>query len=178
MKRLVFYFAFLTISFALTSCDMFRSLAGRPTSEEIEAKREIIRAEQAARAEAVEDSLAKVRQAINDAQADSAATEAFAEMALVFRPAKQYKIEIEQLLADTEYYAVMGSFKDAGNAARKAESITEAGFGCVVVNLYNGLKIVLVPAGNAPRELLDRVNSIKKMDFCPSDLWILQKSEL
>ena len=42
--------------FALTGCDFFRTLAGRPTSEEIEVRKlEILKAEQAA-AQAILDS--------------------------------------------------------------------------------------------------------------------------
>ena len=103
---------------SLTGCDFFRSLAGRPTSEEIQAKRlEILRAQQLVE-EARLDSLRREKQAMLDSIAalDSLATldSIRQQGGTILNPAKLGGLFATKL--ESRYYIIVGCFRQRTNA--------------------------------------------------------------
>ena len=114
--------AFLTIAVmtlvatAVTGCDFFRRLAGRPDSEWIEAKAEAIRQEEEA-LRIRQDSLERARKA----EADSLAAADSVRLAN-----HRYR-----------FCVILGSFSSKENAERYVEEIAAKGYKCELLTFRN-----------------------------------------
>ena len=155
--------------FALTGCDFFRQLAGRPTSEDIEAKRlEIIRAQQVAE-QARLDSI-KMEQKI---AADSlAALDSIAQYGgTILNPAKLGGLFATRL--EARYYVIIGAFRVRSNAEQLLLKAQRAGYEPALISFNTGLIAVgLCPCNNIV-EAKDALKRVKTEKFCPKDVWVL-----
>lgn len=155
--------------FAVTGCDFFRQLAGRPTSEEIEIKRlEIIRAEQAAE-QARLDSI-RMEQKI---AADSlAALDSIAQYGgTILNPAKLGGLFATRL--EARYYVIIGAFRMRANAEQLLLKAKNAGYEPALISFNTGLIAVgLCPCNNVV-DAKDALKKVKVEKFCPKDVWIL-----
>lgn len=174
MKNRILVTSLLALAVCMLSgCDMFRSMAGRPTSRDIE----VMRAELASR-EAAEtarrDSLEKVQRHLQDSIA--AATKALEVLAgmggLVRDPSKLSGLSSSTVLG-SRYYAVLGSFKDRANAVKFMERITGAGYPAELVTFRSGLTSVGACCTDDPALFISSLDRIKAESFCPADFWIL-----
>ena len=151
--------AFLTISIiiivatAVTGCDFFRRLAGRPDSEWIEAKAESIRQEEEA-LRVRQDSLEKARKAIADslAAADS-----------VRLANHRYRFCI-----------ILGSFSSKENAERYAEEIAAKGYKGELLTFRNSTAVGVCPTDDEA-QAKKSLEDIQRQDFCPKGAWILER---
>ena len=151
--------AFLTIAIiilvatAVTSCDFFRRLAGRPDSEWIEAKAESIRQEEEA-LRVRQDSLEKARKAIADslAAADS-----------VRLANHRYRFCI-----------ILGSFSSKENAERYAEEIAAKGYKGELLTFRNSTAVGVCPTDDEA-QAKKSLEDIQRQDFCPKGAWILER---
>ena len=115
--------ALLALMLAVTGCDFFRMVAGRPTSKDIEKKRiEIMKAEEAA-LQARLDSIAAVEAEKQKVVQDSVeALTYIAENRVnlhdVARLGGIQKDELTDSSQGTRYRVILGSFKDRGNAEK------------------------------------------------------------
>ena len=122
--------AFLTIAImtlvatAVTGCDFFRRLAGRPDSEWIEAKAEAIRQEEEA-LRIRQDSLERVRKA----EADSLAAADSVRLAN-----HRYR-----------FCVILGSFSSKENAERYVEEIAAKGYKCELLTFRNSTAVGVCP---------------------------------
>ena len=118
--------AFLTIAVmtlvatAVTGCDFFRRLAGRPDSEWIEAKAEAIRQEEEA-LRIRQDSLERARKA----EADSLAAADSVRLAN-----HRYR-----------FCVILGSFSSKENAERYVEEIAAKGYKCELLTFRNSTAV-------------------------------------
>ncbi len=153
--------AFLTIAVmtlvatAVTGCDFFRRLAGRPDSEWIEAKAEAIRQEEEA-LRIRQDSLERARKAETDslAAADSVR------------------------LANHRYRfcVILGSFSSKENAERYVEEIAAKGYKCELLTFRNSTAVGVCPTDDEA-QAKKSLEELQRQDFCPNGAWILERKQ-
>ena len=168
MKRFVILLMSASL-FMLTGCDFFRTLAGRPTSEDIEMKKvEILRAEQAL-LQARLDSIRLEQQMALDSLAALDSIKQYG--GTILNPSKLGGLFATKL--EARYYVIVGAFKRRSNAEALLCKVADAGYAPALISFNNGIIAVgLCPCNNivsAKEALL----SVRKESFCPSDVWIL-----
>lgn len=148
-------------------CDLFRKMAGRPTSDQIEQKRELIARETAEHQQRL-DSLDKVHQEIADSLAvlDSIR---FSDDAPV--EARQLSEEARNSLA-YRYYVVVGTFGSQTNAENCAARMDESGYPAVLITYANGFTAVGICPSDNISEAYMSLRKVRDSGSCP-DAWIL-----
>ena len=174
MKRSVIL-ALALAAVLLGGCDFVRSLAGRPTSEQLEEKRvaiERIQAEERYRAQL--DSLEKVRQRMADSLAvlevhllDSLSQ----AKGTILNPSKMGGLYTTRLSA--HYYIIVGAFRTRSYAERKLTKCNEAGYTATIISFRNGLLAVGVCPSDSLNETVRKLRELRGNGICPEDGWIL-----
>ena len=174
MKR----FVILSLSLAAllaSSCDFFRSLAGRPTSEELEEKKvEMLRIQEEIRHQAVLDSLEQVRQRMADSLA---ALEAHLLDSLsqtkgtILNPTRLGGLFTTKL--EAKYYIVVGAFRTRSYAERKLAKCNEAGHTGTIISFRNGLLAVGICPSDSLNDTWNKLRELRGNGICPKDAWIL-----
>lgn len=159
--------AILAAALFLSSCDAMRSLAGRPTSEQIELKRSRIEADRAAE-QARADSLARAQKVVTDSL-DAQAYLASRNQMFIKRSA------MNSLASDLDkaYYMVVGSFKTPGNAERLAAKASEAGYHPVLIKFRSGMTAVAAEASDHIADIAAAVRKAADEGNFQNDAWIL-----
>ena len=153
--------AFLTIAVmtlvatAVTGCDFFRRLAGRPDSEWIEAKAEAIRQEEEA-LRIRQDSLERARKA----EADSLAA------------ADSVRIANHRY----RFCVILGSFSSKENAERYVEEIAAKGYKCELLTFRNSTAVGVCPTDDEA-QAKKSLSELQRQDFCPNGAWILERKQ-
>ena len=153
--------AFLTIAVmtliatAVTGCDFFRRLAGRPDSEWIEAKAEAIRQEEEA-LRIRQDSLEKARKA----EADSLAAADSVRLAN-----HRYR-----------FCVILGSFSSKENAERYVEEIAAKGYKCELLTFRNSTAVGVCSTDDEA-QAKKSLEELQRQDFCPKGAWILERKQ-
>lgn len=153
--------AFLTIAVmtlvatAVTGCDFFRRLAGRPDSEWIEAKAEAIRQEEEA-LRIRQDSLERARKA----EADSLAAADSVRLAN-----HRYR-----------FCVILGSFSSKENAERYVEEIAAKGYNCELLTFRNSTAVGVCPTDDEA-QAKKSLSELQRQDFCPNGAWILERKQ-
>ena len=153
--------AFLTIAVmtlvatAVTGCDFFRRLAGRPDSEWIEAKAEAIRQEEEA-LRSRQDSLERARKA----EADSLAAADSVRLAN-----HRYR-----------FCVILGSFSSKENAERYVEEIAAKGYKCELLTFRNSTAVGVCPTDDEA-QAKKSLEELQRQDFCPNGAWILERKQ-
>lgn len=129
----------------LSGCDFLRSVAGRPTSKEIEAKKAALLS--ALEAESSRDSV----------DVDSLSHSG----ALV--PENN----------GGNYFVMIGIFSRKSNAEALAQTCRNAGYSPVLMPYSNGYTAVAANSYGTVQEALSALEELKKCKFCPADAWIL-----
>lgn len=153
-------------------CDALRSLAGRPTSEDIEMMRFELQFREA-RETARQDSLEMVRKHVKDSLAAEAARDSLKQMRGLLREPARLGGYSSSFVPEFGYAAVLGSFKDRANAERFMQRIQEAGFKAVLIPFRNGMTSVGACPSDNPAEFLELIGRLKADPVCPEDFWIL-----
>lgn len=153
--------AFLTIAImtlvatAVTGCDFFRRLAGRPDSEWIEAKAEAIRQEEEA-LRIHQDSLERARKA----EADSLAAADSVRLAN-----HRYR-----------FCVILGSFSSKENAERYVEEIAAKGYKGELLTFRNSTAVGVCPTDDE-EQAKKSLSELQRQDFCPNGAWILERKQ-
>ena len=147
MKIVRLFSLFLIAATMLTSCDFFRSLAGKPTSKDIERMR-------------IEAQAKKQRQldSINKAKADS--------LALIAA------MEAEKNALKERFYVVLGSFKVQGNAERMYQFLEKNNYTPRTIRFKNGFELVSAASTNNLQEALKIMDELLAFEYCPDDEWV------
>ena len=156
MKNTFLTIAVMTlVATAVTGCDFFRRLAGRPDSEWIEAKAEAIRqAEEALRIR--QDSLERARKA----EADSLAAADSVRLAN-----HRYR-----------FCVILGSFSSKENAERYVEEIAAKGYKCELLTFRNSTAVGVCPTDDEA-QAKKSLSELQRQDFCPNGAWILERKQ-
>ena len=156
MKNTFLTIAVMTlVATAVTGCDFFRRLAGRPDSEWIEAKAEAIRQEEEA-LRIRQDSLERARKA----EADSLAAADSVRLAN-----HRYR-----------FCVILGSFSSKENAERYVEEIAAKGYKCELLTFRNSTAVGVCPTDDEA-QAKKSLSELQRQDFCPTGAWILERKQ-
>jgi len=172
MKRsLIIALALVTL---VSSCDFVRTLAGRPTSAQLEQIRKQRMAAEEARHQATLDSMDRVQKHMADS------LEALEKYLLdsltqakgtVLNPSKMGGLYTTKL--DAKYCIVVGAFRNRYYAERKLKECNNAGYTATIISFRNGLMAVSVCPSNSLAETLNTLKQLRGKGICPPDSWIL-----
>ena len=154
----------------LQGCDFVRSVAGRPTSADIQAKAQAIAVQQeieAAQA-ARDDSLRAVQRAV---QAEQAAADSL-QGKIMFIKRTQMRSRLASDLP-SRYVVVLGAFTVASNAEAFAAKLEDKGYKASLIPYVNGSVAVGVGACDAFEPLYRTVAALKDEPLRPEDAWVL-----
>jgi len=159
----------LSVALLASGCDFLRSLAGRPTSAQIEAKAEAIAADKAAREQARLDSIAAARK--HEADSIAAMDSLAKEGRKIMGPERYGGLTVAELSA--KYYIIVGAFSNLGNAQRYSQRFTDKGYPAEIIAFKNGYNVVGVCKTNNIAEAYKSLKELRKLPFCPPQVWIL-----
>lgn len=173
MRHALLHILALTLVLAvLPSCDFIRTLAGRPTSADIEAIRRIIEEDDSlmtARRDSVESALEAARQA----EADSlAALDSFALAGCHFRTSAELG-GLDSACTLSRYAIAVGAFRKVSNARKMAQRFDADKYSPTVVVAGSGLNIVLVCPADKIKDLYVSYSRFRGEPLCPKDAWVL-----
>lgn len=171
-NRYIVFIALIMCSLLVCGCDAFRSLAGRPTSADIEEMRATLAAREAYELWR-QDSLAQVKAHLEDSLAALAEIDSLRAGKGIVKDLSSLSALSATMQLENMYYVVLGSFREAANAEKYRKTVTAAGFEAVVIRFRSGLNSVGVCPTDSPRELLDSIEKLRQEAFCPKDFWIL-----
>lgn len=161
----------------LAGCDFLRSLAGRPTSRDIDAKRAQIEREVAPEKEHA-DSLA-AGQLADAGQPDQQEPAVKKDPAPTSGGGIPKQLTPKQLQGREKfdlahrYYLMIGVFRNPDNATRQSERAQAAGYPVTLIPMNNGLTGVGVCASDDLQSVYESFVRLRKEPFCPDDTWIL-----
>lgn len=154
--------------FTLAACDSFRKLAGRPTSEDIAAKREAIAAEERAH-QARLDSLKKVEKALADSL----------ELVDRIRHSGESFLPLEKLRGARagnvpfRYCIIVGAFSVPKNAERFANQYRSAGYDPILIPYGSSHTAVGICGTDSMARIWESIQEFRKDRLCPKGVWIL-----
>ena len=175
MKRSVILIL-ASAALVLSGCDFVRTLAGRPTSDDLAVKRSTIeRAENVARYQARIDSLERVRAHLADslAELDKRLLDSLSQTkGTILNPTKLGGLYTTKLAS--RYYIVVGAFRTRSYAERKLTQCNAAGYSnATIISFRNGLLAVAVCPSDSLNETLKKLRELRGNGICPVDGWIL-----
>ena len=160
----------LLASLCVSGCDFMRTLAGRPTSADLENKRQQIEAAAAAAtaAAAARDTVVTPAPVLLDSLS---AIDSLRAMGCSMIGKSRLGGSKEAL--PHAYYIVIGSFQSVVNAGRQEKKASEAGFETVIIAFRNGLYATAVSPSDTPAGIYENYKALRRNAFCPKDAWIL-----
>lgn len=188
MKKIFAAISLSVLVLSVSSCDLFRSLAGRPTSAEL--KSAIEKQQNAAETEKqtiTEEPAETTQQATIKEQTAPEETIAVAstqaekeEYTMVKREGRMsvplaYTHTNSTLKATPEhsYYIIVGTYRQKPTLNKMIKDAHDAGYETFLLEYSNGLTSVgLMPCDNLG-EAIDAYAKVSKEDFCPKDACIL-----
>ena len=167
MKQFHSIFLLVLLSLSLSSCDLFRKIAGRPTSADIEKKRSALEMEQKAHNDRL-DSLKLLQTQISDSLA---ALDSIRLQSSSIVEARQLTDQ-EKSRLPYSYYVIVGAFGNPENAGRFAQQASEAGYPSTLIRYRNGFTAVGVCPTDRIVDAYESLKTVRQSGFCP-DAWIL-----
>ena len=184
----------LPVALTVTGCDFFRRLAGRPTSDQIAAMAEAIRLEESAR---IADSLRRAVADTSAAQvAESQEAPAVAPAPAATVPATPAPTPAATVPAATavqtapaatpepvapappddlkRFYIVMASFGKVSNARNYAATLEAKGYPATILK-RGGYQVVAVCGTDDEAAVNKSFDEIRRQDFCPQGVWIIDR---
>lgn len=170
-KTLIFALAAVLL---VTGCDFVRTVAGRPTSAQLDEIRKERMAAEEARHQARLDSMARAEKAMaetlaaREAQLLDSLTQA---KGTVLNPSKLGGLYTTKL--ESKYYIVVGAFRTRSYAERKLTQCNQAGYTATIISFRNGLMAVAICPSDNLEETLKTLKKLRGTEVCPQDGWIL-----
>lgn len=170
-KTLIFALAAVLL---VTGCDFVRTVAGRPTSAQLDEIRKERMAAEEARHQARLDSMARAEKAMaetlaaREAQLLDSLTQA---KGTVLNPSKLGGLFTTKL--ESKYYIVVGAFRTRSYAERKLTQCNQAGYTATIISFRNGLLAVAICPSDNLEETLKTLKKLRGTEVCPQDGWIL-----
>ena len=157
-----------------SGCDFVRTLAGRPTTAQVEAIRKERLAAEEARHQARLDSMKRVQQQMADSLAalESYLLDSLSQAkGTILNPSTLGGLFTTKL--ETKYCIVVGAFRNRTYAERKLKACNEAGYTATIISFRNGLNAVSVCPSDNLNETLKTLRQLRGNGICPKDGWIL-----
>lgn len=188
MKKIFAAISLSVLVLSVSSCDLFRSLAGRPTSAELksafekqqnptETKKQTITEEPAI---TTQQAAIKEQTAPEETIAVASTQAEKEEYTMVKREGRMsvplaYTHTNSTLKATPEhsYYIIVGTYRQKPTLNKMIKDAHDAGYETFLLEYSNGLTSVgLMPCDNLG-EAIDAYAKVSKEDFCPKDACIL-----
>lgn len=166
MRRNIFLVLIILVPL-VSSCDLFRSLAGRPTSKDIEIKRQEIIQHQANLEKAKQDSIALVQKAETDSLA------AIAALSKWIYPSSRMRGLADDANLSHRYYVIIGGYRVKENAEAVVKQVSEVGYHVDLVKFNNNIYAIALSPSNKIADAYGAYLKITKEQFCPEGAWIL-----
>ena len=187
MKKIFAAISLSVLVLSVSSCDLFRSLAGRPTSAEL--KSAIERQQSSAQqmqtiteepAETTQQATIKEQTAPEETIAVASTQAEKEEYTMVKREGRMsvplaYTHTNSTLKATPEhsYYIIVGTYRQKPTLNKMIKDAHNAGYETFLLEYSNGLTSVgLMPCDNLG-EAIDAYAKVSQEDFCPKDACIL-----
>ena len=132
-----------------SGCDLFRKIAGRPVSSEIEAKRALIEGSDSLSSL---DSLTLVRSSL--------------------LASRSLKPESRAALT-CRYYVIVGTFSKSENALKRSEECRSNDYESQLIQYSNGFTAVGICPSNSLSKAYSSLQAVRSSSFSP-DAWILE----
>ena len=177
MRKAIIIAAMAASVCLLGGCDFIRTLAGRPVSSEIAAKRAQIEKETELvrqRKDSIEAAASLERERIRKWVTDSLALEDSLRRSGDDVVKTSARMGVSHASLNNRYYGMIGAFSSSANAARQAARAEKAGYPATVIPLKNGISAVGVCATNSLTEICAALKKVRQEPFCPDDAWILK----
>lgn len=169
MKCKCLIISLLLISSALlTGCDFVRSALGRPTSADIEAKRQVILEENRLAAE----EKAKAEAAEKYSRDSLAALDSFAGRGTQMKLRSALPATIVST-PELRYCIIAGAFGTPSNAEKLQSDLEEKGFKAGILVYKSGIRAVGVTPTDDIVELYNSYDRLVGENIIPADAWIL-----
>lgn len=180
MNKIGVVSALLAILLSSTGCDMFRRMAGRPTSDDIAQKKAMIdrimakEQENASIQQALADSIVSLTYSGVEEEDTLAVADSISNLGIKLSGSPFLEEKSKDALA-MRYYIVVGTFSKLENAKILVAKAKAGGLESELIPYANGLTAVGVCPTNSLSEALDSVIAVRNYPFCPKDAWILDK---
>lgn len=169
MKCKCLIFSLLLVSSVLlTGCDFVRSALGRPTSADIEAKRQLILEENRLAAE----EKAKAEAAEKYSRDSLAALDSFAGRGTQMKLRSALPATIVSA-PELRYCIIAGAFGTPSNAEKLQSDLAEKGFKAGILVYKSGIRAVGVTPTDDIVELYNSYDRLVGENIIPADAWIL-----
>ena len=181
MKKIVAAISLSVLVLSVSSCDLFRSLAGRPTSAELKSAIEKQQSSaQQMQAITEEPAITTEQTAPEETIAVASPQAKKEEYTMVKREGRMsvplaYTHTNSTLKATPEhsYYIIVGTYRQKPTLNKMIKDAHDAGYETFLLEYSNGLTSVgLMPCDNLG-EAIDAYAKVSKEDFCPKDACIL-----
>lgn len=147
---------------SLTGCDFLRMVAGRPTSGQLSAKEEKLKA-------------AKADAGADDGIVLCDSSDVFQPLSAFEEKGVQYKYDFRYGKPLTEleyrYYLIVGIYRNAETAGSHLDSARKAGFSPLCIELGDGMRAVCLAGADSPEKILE-VRAAAAPGVCPPDAWV------
>lgn len=181
MKKIFAAISLSVLVLSVSSCDLFRSLAGRPTSAELKSAIEKQQSSaQQMQAITEEPAITTEQTAPEETIAVASVQAKKEEYTMVKREGRMsvplaYTHTNSTLKATPEhsYYIIVGTYRQRPTLNKMIKDAHDAGYETFLLEYSNGLTSVgLMPCDNLG-EAIDAYAKVSKEDFCPKDACIL-----
>ena len=181
MKKIFAAISLSVLVLSVSSCDLFRSLAGRPTSAELKSAIEKQQSSaQQMQAITEEPAITTEQTAPEETIAVASPQAKKEEYTMVKRKGRMsvplaYTHTNSTLKATPEhsYYIIVGTYRQKPTLNKMIKDAHDAGYETFLLEYSNGLTSVgLMPCDNLG-EAIDAYAKVSKEDFCPKDACIL-----
>ncbi len=181
MKKIFAAISLSVLVLSVSSCDLFRSLAGRPTSAELKSAIEKQQSSaQQMQAITEEPAITTEQTAPEETSAVASRQAKKEEYTMVKREGRMsvplaYTHTNSTLKATPEhsYYIIVGTYRQRPTLNKMIKDAHDAGYETFLLEYSNGLTSVgLMPCDNLG-EAIDAYAKVSKEDFCPKDACIL-----
>lgn len=159
MRRILAYLSLAAVVSLACGCDFMRTLAGRPTSADIAAKKAAIEQFERSTANAAVETVR-----------DTVAVDVAPAAAPV--PSAVAKEERRSSLSH-RCYIIVGVFAERSNAEGMVEKLASSGFPATLILHSNGKTTVGACPTDDPEEARKSLASLAGLSYVPDDAWIL-----
>lgn len=169
MKKILLSALGAVLVLSLSGCDLFRKMAGRPTSEDLNRRRiEILELRQASYLAQI-DSLKEIERTLSDS---ISVLNSISQMSGTILNSSELGGLFTTKL-DSKYYVVVGAFRSRNNAETLLRTVKKNGYSPILISFRNGLNAVGICPSESLSSVLGALKLVKEEPFCPEDVWIL-----
>ncbi len=171
MRKVLLPFILCTLVFSVSSCDALRSLAGRPTSEQIKSVQQKAADKQALQEEQPQEDPAVEELATVEKEPEYQMVKRHGRLNVPF--AYTHTNSSLKQTPEYTYYVVVGTYRKKPTLNKMLSDARQAGYEPVLLEYSNGLVSVGLLPCNELAQAIDAYATVKQEGFCPADACVL-----